>query len=118
MEPMDTSSLTCLRVPWSHSREDGHARAKWSPWHRWADVRLEFIIGTGLIGLRGEVLTDTRGTACYDPHFPRVRPLKGDIPGRKNGALMAMDMAKHSLPWMPCSRAALFLGAGVEVTAA
>ncbi len=81
-------------------------------------VRLEFIIpARGLIGLRGEVLTDTRGTATMTHTFHEYAPYKGDIPGRKNGALMAMDHGEttaYSLDALQ-PRGSLFVGAGVEV---
>ncbi|MDD2273269.1 MAG: translational GTPase TypA [Desulfuromonadaceae bacterium] len=81
-------------------------------------VRLEFIIpARGLIGLRGEVLTDTRGTAIMTHTFHEYAPYKGDIPGRKNGALMAMDHGEttaYSLDALQ-PRGTLFIGAGVEV---
>ncbi len=81
-------------------------------------VRLEFIIpARGLIGLRGEVLTDTRGTATMTHTFHEYAPYKGDIPGRKNGALMAMDHGEttaYSLDALQ-PRGTLFIGAGVEV---
>jgi len=81
-------------------------------------VRLEFIIpARGLIGLRGEVLTDTRGTAVMTHTFHEYAPYKGDIPGRKNGALMAMDhgdTTAYSLDALQ-PRGTLFIGAGVEV---
>lgn len=81
-------------------------------------VRLEFIIpARGLIGLRGEVMTDTRGTATMTHTFHEYAPFKGDIPGRKNGALMAMDHGEttaYSLDALQ-PRGTLFIGAGVEV---
>ena len=81
-------------------------------------VRLEFIIpARGLIGLRGEVLTDTRGTAVMTHTFHEYAPYKGEIPGRKNGALMAMDHGEttaYSLDALQ-PRGTLFIGAGVEV---
>ena len=81
-------------------------------------VRLEFIIpARGLIGLRGEVLTDTRGTAVMTHTFHEYAPYKGEIPGRKNGALIAMDHGEttaYSLDALQ-PRGTLFIGAGVEV---
>ncbi|MDR3579475.1 MAG: translational GTPase TypA [Oryzomonas sp.] len=81
-------------------------------------VRLEFIIpARGLIGLRGEVLTDTRGTAVMTHTFHEYAPYKGDIPGRKNGVLMAMEHGEttaYSLDALQ-PRGTLFIGAGVEV---
>ncbi|MEI6702031.1 MAG: translational GTPase TypA [Deltaproteobacteria bacterium] len=81
-------------------------------------VRLEFIIpARGLIGLRGEVLTDTRGTAVMTHTFHEYAPHKGEIPGRKNGVLMAMEHGNttaYSLDALQ-PRGALIIGAGVEV---
>jgi GTP-binding protein len=81
-------------------------------------VRLEFVIpARGLIGLRGEVLTDTRGTAVMTHTFHEYAPYKGDIPGRKNGVLMAMEHGEttaYSLDALQ-PRGTLFIGAGVEV---
>ena len=81
-------------------------------------VRLEFIVpARGLIGLRGEVLTDTRGTAVMTHTFHEYAPYKGDIPGRKNGVLMAMEHGEttaYSLDALQ-PRGTLFIGAGVEV---
>ena len=52
-------------------------------------VRLEFHIPSrGLIGLRGEILTDTRGTAILNSLFPRVHRMAGrhsDAPDRFAG---------------------------------
>lgn len=81
-------------------------------------IRLEFIIpARGLIGLRGEVLTDTRGTAVMTHTFHEYAPYRGDIPGRKNGVLMAMEHGEttaYSLDALQ-PRGILFIGAGVEV---
>ena len=81
-------------------------------------VRLEFIIpARGLIGLRGDVLTDTRGTAVMTHTFHEYAPYKGEIPGRKNGVLMAMEHGEttaYSLDALQ-PRGSLFIGAGVEV---
>jgi len=55
-------------------------------------VRLVFYAPTrGLIGYQGELLTDTRGTAVMNRLFHDYAPHKGDIPGRRNGALIAND---------------------------
>jgi GTP-binding protein len=81
-------------------------------------IRLEFIIpARGLIGLRGEVLTETRGTGVLTHTFHDYAPFKGDIPGRKNGVLIAMEHGEttaYSLDGLQ-PRGILFLGAGVEV---
>ncbi|HKI45425.1 MAG TPA: translational GTPase TypA [Balneolales bacterium] len=55
-------------------------------------IRLTFQVPTrGLIGLRGELLTDTRGTAQIHQQFYAYEPYKGDIPGRNRGALVALE---------------------------
>ncbi|HSR36277.1 MAG TPA: translational GTPase TypA, partial [Desulfurivibrionaceae bacterium] len=81
-------------------------------------IRLEFVIpARGLIGLRNEVLTDTRGTAVMTHTFHDYAPFKGDIPGRKNGVLIAMEHGEttaYSLDALQ-PRGVLFLGPGVEV---
>ncbi|HEX5773115.1 MAG TPA: translational GTPase TypA [Geomobilimonas sp.] len=81
-------------------------------------IRLEFIIpARGLIGLRGEVLTETRGTGVLTHTFHDYAPFKGEIPGRKNGVLMAMEHGEttaYSLDGLQ-PRGILFIGAGVEV---
>ena len=45
----------------------------------------------GLIGYQGELLTDTRGTAIMNRLFHAYMPYKGEIPGRRNGVLIAME---------------------------
>ncbi|HJV66534.1 MAG TPA: translational GTPase TypA [Geomonas sp.] len=81
-------------------------------------VRLEFIVpARGLIGLRGEFLTESRGTAVITHTFHEYAPYKGEIPGRKNGVLVAMEQGEttaYSLDALQ-PRGILFLGPGVEV---
>ncbi len=53
-------------------------------------VRLEFQVPTrGLIGLRSEILTDTRGTAIMNSLFNGYVEWQGDIPMRPTGSLVA-----------------------------
>ncbi len=53
-------------------------------------VRLEFHIPSrGLIGLRSEMLTDTRGTAIMNSLFHGHIEWQGDIPTRPTGSLVA-----------------------------
>lgn len=53
-------------------------------------VRLEFHIPSrGLIGLRSELLTDTRGTAIMNSLFEGWMEWQGDIPSRPTGSLIA-----------------------------
>ena len=54
-------------------------------------VRLVFHVPTrGLIGYQSELLSDTRGTAVMNRLFFAYQPYKGDIPGRRQGVLIAM----------------------------
>ena len=53
-------------------------------------VRLEFHVPSrGLIGLRSEMLTDTRGTAIMNSLFHGYIEWQGDIPTRPTGSLVA-----------------------------
>jgi GTP-binding protein len=58
-------------------------------------VRLVFYAPTrGLIGYQGELLTDTRGTAVMNRLFHAYGAHRGDIPGRRNGALISNDQGE------------------------
>jgi len=58
--------------------------------HGTGRVRLEFRLPSrGLIGFRGEFLTDTRGTGILNHLFDGWDPWLGDIPSRITGALVA-----------------------------
>ena len=53
-------------------------------------VRIEFHVPSrGLIGLRSEMLTDTRGTAIMNSLFDGYDEWQGDMPTRPTGALVA-----------------------------
>lgn len=53
-------------------------------------VRLEFLVPSrGLIGIRGELLTETRGTAIMNSLFHGYIEWQGDIESRPTGALIA-----------------------------
>ncbi len=53
-------------------------------------VRLEFQVPSrGLIGLRSEMLTDTKGTAIMNTLFEGYIEWQGDIPSRPSGSLVA-----------------------------
>jgi len=53
-------------------------------------VRLEFDVPSrGLIGLRSELLTDTKGTAIMNSLFKGYIPWQGEIPARPTGSLVA-----------------------------
>lgn len=55
-------------------------------------TRLEFLIpARGLIGFRGDFLTETRGEGIMAHVFHSYQPYKGDIQGRSRGVLIASD---------------------------
>ncbi len=55
-------------------------------------TRLEFLIpARGLIGYRGEFLTDTKGNGILNTAFEGYNPYKGDIQYRKTGSLIAFE---------------------------
>ncbi|HTP64862.1 MAG TPA: translational GTPase TypA [Geobacteraceae bacterium] len=81
-------------------------------------IRLEFIVpARGLIGLRGELLTETRGTAVMTHTFHEYAPYRGEIPGRKNGVLIAMENDETTAYALDAlqPRGTLFIGPGVDV---
>lgn len=58
-------------------------------------VRLEFRIPTrGLIGYRGEFLTDTRGLGILASRFIGYEAWCGEIPARMRGSLVSMDQGQ------------------------
>jgi GTP-binding protein len=81
-------------------------------------VRLEFRVPSrGLIGLRSEMLTETRGTIVMNALFDGYIPYQGEIPQRPTGALIADRQGPtttYALNGLQ-ERGILFLGAGVEV---
>jgi GTP-binding protein len=81
-------------------------------------VRLEFHIPSrGLIGLRGEILTDSRGTAIMNSLFHGYIDWQGEIPTRPTGSLVA-DRAGRTTgyaTWNLQERGEIFVAPGVEV---
>ncbi len=56
------------------------------------NTRLEFSIPSrGLIGYRGEFMTDTKGNGVINTIFDGYSPYKGDISYRKSGSLIAFE---------------------------
>ncbi|MGE5313453.1 MAG: translational GTPase TypA [Acidobacteriota bacterium] len=56
------------------------------------NTRLEFFVpARGLIGFRGEFMTQTRGTGILHHNFHGYEPYKGDLTHRTRGALVAME---------------------------
>jgi len=81
-------------------------------------VRLEFNVPTrGLIGLRSEILTDTRGTAIMNSLFHGYIEWQGDIPIRPTGALVADRPGKATAYaiWNLQERGEIFITPGTEV---
>jgi GTP-binding protein len=81
-------------------------------------VRLEFRVPSrGVIGLRSEMLTDTRGTIVMNSLFDGYIPYQGAIPQRPTGAMISDRQGTtttYSLNGLQ-ERGVLFVGAGVEV---
>jgi len=86
--------------------------------HGYGRVRLEFRIPSrGLIGLRSEMLTETRGTIVMNTLFDGFMPHQGEIPQRTTGALVA-DRAGATTTYALDGiqeRGILFVGSGTEV---
>jgi GTP-binding protein len=81
-------------------------------------VRLEFHIPSrGLIGLRSEILTDTRGTAIMNSLFHGYMEWQGDIPTRPTGSLVSdrAGKATGNAIWNLQERGEIFVVPGVEV---
>ena len=81
-------------------------------------VRLEFHVPSrGLIGLRSEILTDTRGTAILNSLFHGYIEWQGEIPSRPTGALVADRPGKataHAI-WNLQERGEIFITPGTQV---
>ena len=81
-------------------------------------VRMEFKIPSrGLIGLRGQLLTDTRGTALLHSLFDGWTEYAGELASRNTGALVADRAGKTTAfaLWNLQERGELFVGPAVEV---
>ncbi|MBA3914073.1 MAG: translational GTPase TypA [Acidobacteriales bacterium] len=86
--------------------------------HGYGRVRIEFRVPSrGLIGLRSQLLTDTRGTIVMNSLFDGYTEWQGEIPHRLTGALVA-DRGGVTTPYSLYSlqeRGELFVGSGVDV---
>ncbi|MGN0335731.1 MAG: translational GTPase TypA [Lachnospiraceae bacterium] len=83
-------------------------------------TRLEFSIPSrGLIGYRGEFLTDTKGTGIMNTEFEGYGPYKGDIQYRKTGSLIAFESGESITYGLfnAQERGQLFIGPGEKVYA-
>lgn len=83
-------------------------------------TRLEFYIpARGLIGYRGEFMTDTKGNGIMNSTFDGYGPYKGDIQYRKQGSLIAFEDGEsvtYGL-FQAQDRGTLFIGPGEKVYA-
>ncbi len=83
-------------------------------------TRLEFSIpARGLIGYRGEFMTDTKGNGILNTSFDGYAPYKGDIQYRKQGSLIAFETGESVTYGLYSAqeRGTLFIGAGEKVYA-
>jgi GTP-binding protein len=81
-------------------------------------VRLEFHIPSrGLIGLRSEILTDTRGTGILNSLFHGYIEWQGEIPMRPTGSLISdrAGKATGNAIWNLQERGEIFIHPGTEV---
>lgn len=83
-------------------------------------TRLEFRIPSrGLIGYRGEFMTDTKGNGIINTIFDGYEPYKGDIAYRATGSLIAFESGEavtYGL-FSAQERGTLFIGPGAKVYA-
>jgi GTP-binding protein len=81
-------------------------------------VRVEFLVPSrGLIGLRNEMLTDTKGTAIMNSLFHGYIEWQGEIPMRPTGSLIS-DRAGKSTGYALFNlqeRGDMFISSGVDV---
>lgn len=81
-------------------------------------TRLEFLIpARGLIGYRGEFMTDTKGNGIINTMYEGYAPFKGEIQYRKQGSLIAFESGEaitYGL-YNAQERGTLFIGAGQKV---
>jgi GTP-binding protein len=86
--------------------------------HGYGRVRIEFRVPSrGLIGLRSQLLTDTRGTIVMNSLFDGYTEWQGEIPHRITGALTAdrPGVSTAYALWNLQERGELFVGPGVDV---
>lgn len=81
-------------------------------------TRLEFKIPSrGLIGYRGDFMTDTKGNGILNTEFSGYEPYKGDIEYRNNGSLIAFETGTAVAYGLFAAqeRGTLFIGPGEKV---
>ena len=83
-----------------------------------ANTRLEFVVpARGLIGFRGEFMTQTKGTGILHHNFHGYEPYKGDLAHRTKGALVAMEAGEAVAygMWKLQERSVFFIAPGTKV---
>ena len=83
-------------------------------------TRLEFSIPSrGLIGYRGEFMTDTKGNGIINTIFDGYGPFKGEIQYRKQGSIIAFETGESITYGLfnAQERGTLFIGPGEKVYA-
>ena len=81
-------------------------------------TRLEFSIPSrGLIGYRGEFMTDTKGNGIINTIFDGYGPFKGEIQYRKQGSIIAFESGESITYGLfnAQERGTLFIGPGEKV---
>ncbi len=82
--------------------------------------RLEFYVpARGLIGFRGEFMTQTKGTGILHHNFAEYEPYKGDMAHRTKGALVTMETGDSTAyaMWKLAERSTFFIEPGTRVYA-
>jgi len=83
-------------------------------------TRVEFKVpARGLIGYRGQLMTNTKGTAVMNHTFDCFEPFKGEIVSRLRGSLIAFEAGTSVAYGLfnAQDRGSLFIDAGVQVYA-
>ena len=121
LEPLETLTVDCPEQYVGTVMEKmGSRRGKLTKMvnHGSGRVRLEFHVPSrGLIGLRGEMLTDTKGTAIMNSLFHGHIDWQGEIPSRPTGSLVADRPGKatgHAIFNLQ-ERGEIFVTPGTEV---
>ena len=84
------------------------------------NTRIEFLVpARGLIGFRGEFLTQTKGTGILHHNFHGYEPNKGEVPHRTKGALIQLEDGESVAygMWKLQERSTFFIEPGIAVYA-
>ncbi len=82
------------------------------------NTRLEFFVpARGLIGFRGEFLTQTKGTGVVHHNFHGYEPVRGEFAHRSKGALVSMEKGEAVAygMWKLQERSSFFIEPGTRV---